>query len=66
MTQASQLQDGDSPCVHVCLMDYEQGLCIGCHRTLNEITYWATYSSARKREVLATVATRRAATLTNP
>jgi predicted Fe-S protein YdhL (DUF1289 family) len=65
MTQADQLQDGDSPCVHVCLMDYEQGLCIGCHRTLNEITYWATYSSARKREVLAAVATRRAAAQTN-
>ncbi len=66
MTQVDQLRDVDSPCVHVCLMDYEQGLCIGCHRTLNEITYWATYSSVRKREVLAAVATRRAAAQTNP
>ncbi|RPJ48052.1 MAG: DUF1289 domain-containing protein [Betaproteobacteria bacterium] len=47
-------------------MDYEQGLCIGCHRTLDEITYWATYSPVRKREILAAVANRRAATQTNP
>jgi len=66
MAQADLLQDGDSPCVHICLMDYAQGLCIGCHRTLDEITYWATYSSVRKHEVLVAVATRRAAAQTNP
>jgi hypothetical protein len=65
MAQDGPLPDGDSPCVHICLMDYAQGLCIGCHRTLDEITYWATYSSARKHEVLAAVAARRAAQ-TNP
>lgn len=66
MTDAKLPQDGDSPCVHICLMDYQQGLCIGCHRTLDEITYWATYSSARKHEVLAALATRRAAAQTKP
>jgi len=60
MTAPAPAQD-DSPCVHICLMDYAQGLCIGCHRTLDEITYWATYTAARKNEVLATVAKRRAA-----
>ena len=55
----------DSPCVHICLMDYAQGLCIGCHRTLDEITYWTTYTPARTREVLAAVAKRRAAAETN-
>jgi len=50
----------DSPCVHVCLMDYAQGLCIGCHRTLDEITYWTTYTADRKKEVLAAIAARRA------
>jgi predicted Fe-S protein YdhL (DUF1289 family) len=59
-------QREDSPCVHICLMDYAQGLCIGCHRTLDEITYWATYSPARKREVLAALEIRRAAASTNP
>ena len=66
MAEAGLLQDGDSPCVHICLMDYQQGMCIGCHRTLDEITYWAPYSPVRKHEVLAAVATRRAAAQTNP
>ena len=62
----SQPGADDSPCVHICLMDYAQGLCIGCHRTLDEITYWATYSTARKNEVLAAVAQRCVAAETNP
>lgn len=65
MTDAPPAAD-DSPCVHICLMDYAQGLCIGCHRTLDEITYWVTYTPARKNEVLAAVARRRAAAETNP
>ncbi len=59
-------QQDDSPCVHVCLMDYAQDLCVGCHRTLDEITYWATYPSARKKEVLAAVAIRRSAAQSTP
>jgi predicted Fe-S protein YdhL (DUF1289 family) len=47
-------------------MDYAQGLCIGCHRTLDEITYWSTDSPARKREVLAALEIRRAAAPNNP
>jgi predicted Fe-S protein YdhL (DUF1289 family) len=47
-------------------MDYAQGLCIGCHRTLDEISCWSTYSPARKREVLAALEIRRAAAPTNP
>lgn len=66
MTIESPNQREDSPCVHICLMDYVQGLCIGCHRTLDEITYWSTYSPARKREVLAALEIRRAAASTNP
>lgn len=66
MAQYGMPTGEDSPCVHICLMDYELGLCIGCHRTLDEITYWATYSSSRKKEVLAAMATRRAAEQNNP
>lgn len=64
MTTPAPAQD-DSPCVHICLMDYAQGLCIGCYRTLDEITYWTNYSPARKREVLAALEIRRAANQTN-
>ena len=57
--------DHDSPCVHVCLMDYERGLCIGCHRTLDEITHWINLTPAQKKSVLAQIEQRRAATSTS-
>ena len=53
--------DKDSPCVHVCLMDYDQGLCLGCHRTLDEITHWINFSPEQKQTVLAQIEIRRAA-----
>lgn len=58
--------DEDSPCVQVCLMDYAQGLCIGCLRTLDEITYWVTYSPQQKQAVRAQIAARRDALNANP
>jgi predicted Fe-S protein YdhL (DUF1289 family) len=53
--------DKDSPCVHVCLMDYDRELCIGCHRTLEEITHWINFSPEQKQTVLAQIEIRRAA-----
>jgi len=55
------MYDKDSPCVHVCLMDYDQGLCIGCWRTLDEITHWINFSPTKKQTVLAQIEQRRAA-----
>jgi predicted Fe-S protein YdhL (DUF1289 family) len=57
-----------SPCISVCKMDPRMGseadraaggLCVGCLRTLDEIIEWATARDARKREIVALVATRR-------
>jgi predicted Fe-S protein YdhL (DUF1289 family) len=41
-----------SPCVDICRLD-AQGLCIGCRRTLGEITEWSRASDARRREILS-------------
>ncbi len=30
-----------TPCVKVCIVDAESGLCLGCQRTLMEIAGWA-------------------------
>ena len=30
-----------SPCIKVCIVDGESGLCLGCFRTLEEIAAWA-------------------------
>jgi uncharacterized protein len=47
-----------SPCINVCQMNPETGLCMGCLRTLDEIAGWLDFSDARKREVLAQIAAR--------
>jgi predicted Fe-S protein YdhL (DUF1289 family) len=48
-----------SPCIDVCVMDDQRGLCRGCYRTLDEIAGWGSYSRARKLAVLAEIAHRK-------
>jgi hypothetical protein len=45
-----------SPCVGTCLLDPETTECIGCHRNVEEIQHWNTYSAEEKNEVLIRVA----------
>jgi len=40
-----------SPCTGVCKLD-DTGVCIGCFRDREEITYWTTYLNAEKAKVL--------------
>ncbi|MDX1589501.1 MAG: DUF1289 domain-containing protein [Oleiphilaceae bacterium] len=46
-----------SPCISVCALD-ENDLCIGCQRSVEEITRWSSMSAAEKRQVLVRVAER--------
>ncbi|MBD3641947.1 MAG: DUF1289 domain-containing protein [Marinobacter sp.] len=46
-----------SPCVSVCALD-ENDVCIGCHRTGDEILRWTQMSNDERREVLREVAMR--------
>ena len=46
-----------SPCVSICALD-EQDICIGCHRTADEITFWSTMTDDERRQVLVRVAER--------
>lgn len=46
-----------SPCVAVCALD-ENDVCIGCHRTGDEILRWTTMTNDEKRQVLKVVAVR--------
>jgi predicted Fe-S protein YdhL (DUF1289 family) len=48
----------ESPCILVCTMDAKSGLCLGCHRTLDEIAGWSAASDEEKHAVLARVAER--------
>jgi len=40
-----------SPCISVCRMSDQSGLCEGCFRTLDEITGWGHRAAEAKREV---------------
>ncbi|EKT4467425.1 DUF1289 domain-containing protein [Pseudomonas putida] len=40
-----------SPCVNVCALD-EQDICVGCQRTVAEITRWSRMDNQERRQVL--------------
>jgi predicted Fe-S protein YdhL (DUF1289 family) len=39
-----------SPCIAVCKIDYESGYCIGCNRTIEEITNWGSFNDSQKKK----------------
>lgn len=47
-----------SPCISVCRMDRDAGLCQGCLRTIKEISGWSGMSVLAKREIWATIGER--------
>ena len=40
-----------SPCVNICALD-DDDICIGCQRTVDEITRWSRMDNAERRVVL--------------
>ena len=42
-----------SPCIKVCAVSGQTGLCIGCGRTLAEIASWASMDEDRRRAIMA-------------
>ena len=51
-------QGAPSPCISVCRMDADSGLCQGCFRTLDEIIAWGRASDHDKRAVWRLIAHR--------
>ncbi len=51
--QAAQQLAGElpSPCVSICRMDEESGLCLGCLRSIDEICRWSVMDDGAKRAV---------------
>lgn len=58
MTAATEREVG-SPCISVCVMEAGVGYCIGCFRTLDEITDWVNLDSAERLAVWDAIAQRR-------
>lgn len=48
-----------TPCVKICVVDGESGLCLGCQRTLAEVAGWTGYSDAERAEIMVQLPARR-------
>lgn len=48
-----------TPCVKVCVVDGESGLCLGCFRTLAEVAGWARFSDDERAVLMTELPTRR-------
>jgi len=42
-----------SPCIKVCAVSGQTGLCIGCGRSLAEIAAWSSLDERARREIMA-------------
>ena len=40
-----------SPCVKVCFVDPEAGLCVGCFRSLEELGQWTRYTDEERAAI---------------
>lgn len=43
----------DSPCVKVCVIHPAARLCVGCHRSLDEIANWSAMSAEGRTAIMA-------------
>ena len=50
---AIAFQPIETPCIKICTVDPDSGLCVGCNRTLDEIANWASYTHAERRTIMA-------------
>ncbi|MFZ5729815.1 DUF1289 domain-containing protein [Phenylobacterium sp.] len=48
-----------TPCIKVCAIDGESGLCLGCYRTLPEVAGWAKLTPERREALMAELPGRR-------
>ena len=45
----------ESPCVKICVVHPAARICIGCHRTPDEIATWSRLSPEARAEIMATL-----------
>ena len=42
----------ETPCIKICVIDPDRGLCTGCLRSLDEIAAWAALSPEARRRIM--------------
>jgi hypothetical protein len=53
----------DSPCLKVCVMRPDAQSCIGCHRSIEEISNWSQMSDDERAAIKSELPARKAARL---
>ncbi len=53
-------QEIDSPCVKICMLHPDTRLCVGCHRTGEEIARWTSMGAEARARVMAELPARAA------
>jgi len=48
-----------SPCTNICAIDYNVGFCMGCKRTIKEITHWPNLSNIDRKKILLKILDRK-------
>ena len=48
-----------TPCIKVCVVDGESGLCMGCYRSLPEVSRWSTFTDGEREGIMAALPARR-------
>ena len=48
-----------TPCVKVCIVDGESGLCLGCYRTLQEVAGWTRLTGPERSAIMRAAPERR-------
>ncbi len=56
MTERSEIP---SPCIAVCRLDLQAGVCVGCYRTVDEIQQWPSADAGARRAILDRAAARK-------
>jgi predicted Fe-S protein YdhL (DUF1289 family) len=48
-----QRDEADSPCVKICIIHPESRLCLGCRRSIDEISRWSVMTTQERCEITA-------------
>jgi len=48
----------ESPCIQVCVVHPQEGICTGCYRSIDEITRWSAMTPQERAAITAELAAR--------
>lgn len=43
----------ESPCIRLCVVHPEERICVGCYRTIEEISVWSRLSAEARSAIIA-------------